>query len=172
MVKGKDTKKVIHKAAVKVIAQQGINNFSINKVCEVAKISKGGFLYHFPSKDALLESLQQYIVDFASEIIIAEKEKRDSYTEAFIYGCYAVSKSEEVKAYTSLLNYGAGNHVDEVWSDFYKRVFSKLSTELPPAWISLLSIVVDGVWIKGAYHGNEDIEPALELLVELAGKVE
>ncbi|MHA6253237.1 TetR/AcrR family transcriptional regulator [Oceanobacillus sp. CAU 1775] len=172
MVKGKDTKNVIHKAAVKVIAQQGINNFSINKVAEVAKISKGGFLYHFPSKDALLESLQQYIVDFASEIIIAEKEKRDSYTEAFIYGCYKVSKSEEVKAYTSLLNYGASNRVDEMWSDFYNRVFSKLSTELSPAWISLLSIVADGVWIKGAYHKNEEIESALELLVELAGKVE
>lgn len=170
MGKGKDTKDVIHKAAVKVIAQQGINNFSINKVCEVANISKGGFLYHFPSKDDLLSSLQQYIVDFASEIILAERNKRDSYTEAFIYGCYEVSKTEEVKAYTSLLNYHVGPDVDEVWSDFYTRVFAKLETELPPAWITLLNIVADGIWIKGAYHENQDIEPALELLMELAGK--
>lgn len=168
MSKGKDTKDVIHKAAVKVIAEQGINNFSINNVCEIANISKGGFLYHFPSKDDLLRSLQQYIVDFASEIILAEKNKRDSYTEAFIYGCYEVSKSEEVKAYTSLLNYNGGHDVENIWSELYKKVFTKLETELPPAWITLLDIIADGIWIKGAYHKSRDIEPALELLRELA----
>jgi AcrR family transcriptional regulator len=44
-------------AASQVIAQDGAGKLTIDAVAKKADMSKGGVLYHFPSKDALLEGM-------------------------------------------------------------------------------------------------------------------
>lgn len=44
-------------AASEVIAQDGAGKLTIDAVAKKAEMSKGGVLYHFPSKDALLEGM-------------------------------------------------------------------------------------------------------------------
>jgi AcrR family transcriptional regulator len=44
-------------AASQVIAQDGAGKLTIDAVAKKAGMSKGGVLYHFPSKDALLEGM-------------------------------------------------------------------------------------------------------------------
>jgi AcrR family transcriptional regulator len=41
-------------AAEQLVAEQGASNLTLDAVAQTAGISKGGLLYHFPSKDALL----------------------------------------------------------------------------------------------------------------------
>ena len=41
-------------AAEQLVAAQGASNLTLDAVAQTAGISKGGLLYHFPSKDALL----------------------------------------------------------------------------------------------------------------------
>lgn len=44
-------------AAEAVVERQGIANLTLEAVAAEAKLSKGGLLYHFPSKDRLVEAL-------------------------------------------------------------------------------------------------------------------
>ena len=44
-------------AALQVIAQAGACRMTLDAVAEAAGVSKGGLLYHFPDKEALLRSL-------------------------------------------------------------------------------------------------------------------
>tara|TARA_R110002072_G_scaffold1409_3_gene11948 strand:- start:4069 stop:4602 length:534 start_codon:yes stop_codon:yes gene_type:complete len=44
-------------AATEVIAQRGAGKLTIESVARQAGMSKGGVLYHFPTKDALLEGM-------------------------------------------------------------------------------------------------------------------
>ncbi|UMZ74263.1 TetR/AcrR family transcriptional regulator [Natranaerofaba carboxydovora] len=55
-----ETKEKIFKAATDTISEKGVNNLTLNEVCKRAKISKGGLLYHFPSKDELIKALVEY----------------------------------------------------------------------------------------------------------------
>jgi len=44
----------ILEAAEQLVAEQGASNLTLDAVAQAAGVSKGGLLYHFPSKDALL----------------------------------------------------------------------------------------------------------------------
>jgi len=44
----------ILEAADQLVAAQGASNLTLDAVAQAAGLSKGGLLYHFPSKDALL----------------------------------------------------------------------------------------------------------------------
>src|SRR5262245_25771867 len=44
----------ILEAAEQLVAAQGASNLTLDAVAQTAGVSKGGLLYHFPSKDALL----------------------------------------------------------------------------------------------------------------------
>lgn len=44
-------------AAEAVVARDGVGNFTLDAVARQAEVSKGGLLYHFPSKSALIEAV-------------------------------------------------------------------------------------------------------------------
>src|SRR5262245_6886871 len=44
-------------AAEAVVVRQGIANLTLDSVAAEAKVSKGGLLHHFPSKDKLIEGM-------------------------------------------------------------------------------------------------------------------
>ena len=50
-------------AAVELIAEQGAAHLTLSAVAERAGVSKGGLLYHFPTKRALLEALLNDLLD-------------------------------------------------------------------------------------------------------------
>lgn len=50
-------------AANKVIERKGLNCFTLEEVAKEAGISKGGLLYHYPSKDKLIQGLIQYYME-------------------------------------------------------------------------------------------------------------
>lgn len=49
--------------ANKVIANKGLNCFTLEEVAREAGVSKGGLLYHYPSKDKLIKSLIEYHIE-------------------------------------------------------------------------------------------------------------
>ncbi|MEK5529882.1 TetR family transcriptional regulator [Viridibacillus sp. FSL H7-0596] len=60
-------RKHILKSAKYYILENDINSLTLDSVAKQAGISKGGLLYHFPNKEALLLEVTQYIfTDFTS----------------------------------------------------------------------------------------------------------
>ena len=49
------SKQRLLKAAAEITALDGAANLTLDKVAERAGVSKGGLLYHYPNKQALLE---------------------------------------------------------------------------------------------------------------------
>lgn len=49
-----DTEKKIIKSAVRVLSEQGHDNFNVKNICREAGISVGGFYHHFKSVEALV----------------------------------------------------------------------------------------------------------------------
>lgn len=69
---GISVKERILNEANKVIANKGLNCFTLEEVAREAGISKGGLLYHYPSKDKLIKALIEYHMDqFECQIISA-----------------------------------------------------------------------------------------------------
>lgn len=67
-------KEKILDAANKVIAEKGLSSFTLDEVAKKAGISKGGLLYHYPSKDKLMRGLiENYIELFENKITERER---------------------------------------------------------------------------------------------------
>jgi AcrR family transcriptional regulator len=67
-------KEKILDVAYKLITEKGLNSFTLEEVAKEAGISKGGLLYHYPSKDKLMKGLiENHIELFQAKV--SEREK-------------------------------------------------------------------------------------------------
>ena len=62
-MKSEQTRARIRVAAAKVIERDGAGHLTLEKVAAEAELSKGGLLYHYPSKDALLQGLLDHLLE-------------------------------------------------------------------------------------------------------------
>ena len=62
-MKSERTRARIRVAAAKVIERDGAGHLTLEKVAAEADLSKGGLLYHYPSKDALLQGLLDHLLE-------------------------------------------------------------------------------------------------------------
>jgi len=84
---GKSSRQKILDAADALARDLGPGNLSLDAVAQRAGVSKGGLLYHFPSKAKLLEALvQQYLEAF--EATLAEKEKEHGGEQNSLVAAY------------------------------------------------------------------------------------
>ena len=66
-------------AAEVVLTEQGAWRLTLDSVAEQAQVSKGGLLYHFPTKDALLQALVDRLAAKATE---KRQERRETSGDA------------------------------------------------------------------------------------------
>lgn len=64
-----NTRNRILSAAANVVLEQGAVRMTLEAVAKQAGVSKGGLLYHFPSKDALVKGMIEYMVQGLTERI-------------------------------------------------------------------------------------------------------
>jgi AcrR family transcriptional regulator len=84
---GADTKRRILTAAEEVVLRDGVAHLTLDAAAAQAGLSKGGVLYHFPSRDALVAGMVDKIIgDFEADI--ARHLPIDGSSEADIAGSF------------------------------------------------------------------------------------
>ena len=71
------TRDIILSAAANIVMEQGVSRMTLGAVAQEAGVSKGGLLYHFPSKDALVQGMVEHMAQEYTARIWAEYEKDD-----------------------------------------------------------------------------------------------
>lgn len=76
MKKPQITVQQILQAALNVAAEKGAGKVTLDAVAKASGLSKGGLLYHFPSKEALIAAMVQHLLDDAEQnrLQLAEQE--------------------------------------------------------------------------------------------------
>ncbi len=84
-------------AATEVISERGAGKLTIDAVAKQAGLSKGGVLYHFPTKDALLQGL-------LTALINKTDDRRNSHqgASALTAVLHSLDFSDESERYMSL----------------------------------------------------------------------
>ncbi|WP_054704250.1 TetR/AcrR family transcriptional regulator [Bacillus sp. JCM 19041] len=167
-MKGSDKKDLIFKATVQLIADKGLNHFSMNNVCDAANISKGGFVYHFPSKDDLLIELNEYLVRYSIKLIRKKVEQTHSYTEAYLFACLDGYASVEMKAYSALTNYYSDTDFKASWNIFYEEVTENLLEENSTEWTQTILLATDGLWFNGTTYPLDRLKKTFSFLLQQA----
>ncbi len=134
-------------AALDLIAEDGVGALTYEALALRTGVSKGGLLYHFPSKDALLDALAERLIDRYAEA-------RRTTTEAL-----PDSPSRELKGYAiaSLHNRSKADDASArlkmsgVWNNrfgkaYNARRFREMAAGMDRDRAAIVHLAVEGLW--------------------------
>ena len=146
-------------AAKAILVEQGAAHLTLDAVAARAGVSKGGLLYHFPSKAALVDGLAERLRAF-TEANLAKAE-RDGVVRTFLET--SLPGSEEADHYLAVFSaMRSGLEVSDETRVLVQEVFAVWSEALrdavsDPVQADLIRLVGDGLYL-GAVLGLEPLD--------------
>lgn len=166
------TRQQILEAAYRIVQQEGAAHLTIDAVAHEAGLSKGGVLYHFPTKEALIESMVATLVDgfeqHLEEALATEPPHAGRWLRAYIRTSSLPPQPEEATATTSLIAALATYpHLLAPLHQHYAAWQAQAERDgLPPALATLLRLAVDGLWLADLLGLAPPTGPLREAVVQ------
>ncbi len=169
-------------AAAELVHQNGAAHLTLDAVCVKANVSKGGLLYHFPTKEDLLRAMATRLIDTMNSIKQKEMEKLPP-SRAKLLKAHLLSMeylwSERVRPIASaLLAVGANDPglLKSVGEAQRKMLREMEESGLSPAFIRIATFAVLGLHLSemlglGPYSGAER-KAFLDELLDLVNEKE
>ena len=164
-----DTKGRLLQAAAKVVAKDGAASLTLEHVASIAKVSKGGLLYHFPNKNALITGLIQGEIERFDAICEALRSTREpgSYVRAYLQATLADDTATAAGVLSAVAN---DPSLLRPLQDAYLRWQAALEADgIDPVIGTLVRLVADGLWFSSLV-GAAPIKP--KLLRQLIAKLQ
>ena len=145
----------ILEAAERVVADVGAARLTLDVVAQAAGVSKGGLLYHFPSKESLLSALAQRYVDSMEHCIeTAKSDLGQSVRARDLKACIVgiLGRDPRSKAMGAALFATAANDVSllEVIRECIAKCTNELAqnSDLKFARAAIVALAVDGLMMR------------------------
>jgi len=156
--------------ANKIIAKKGLNSFTLEEVAKETGISKGGLLYHFPSKDKLIQGLIQFYMNQFENKIDKERWLTSLVEEHFNF------ESEKLTCITGLLAAVAMNQeLLEPVRENNKKILEKINKTKDPAMGMIIYLACYGmVFFRLFCMGElskEDMQKVCSKLIDLSENI-
>lgn len=163
-----DTRDRILDALETLLLEKGMSQVTLENVAATAGVSKGGLLYHFKSKDALLAGLVRRLADRAGQQLDSVVAKGGSVAEWYLQTPNPADKAEavELELYRSMLATmrtidatPEPGEVQRALADMMTSWSDGLDEEVAdPVQADLIRLVGDGVYLR-ALLGLPPIDP-------------
>lgn len=154
----KNKRVLIIEAAEAVVRKQGVGRLTLSEVAEKAGISKGGLLYHFPSKDALIKGMLDYAMDTFEEYIVqyqAKDKLPGSWMRGYIKGTFPSSgnvlrESASASALIASISHNPAllEHYRNLQAKWFEHTMQQDSMDVMTAQV--IQMATDGLWLNEA----------------------
>lgn len=154
-------------AASRVLMNQGSKGFTLDAVAQEAAVSKGGLLYHFPSKKQLIQAMLERMIAKVDSALQEELIKSGGdYMTAYIRASFQTTPEPDRISYALL---GAIADMPELLKPLQAHFF-KMQDEIAAAAASpeigtLIRLALDGLWLSDVFGFAP---PASELRVKMS----
>ncbi len=142
-------REAIMQAAGRLVKQQGVQSMTLDSVAEEAGVSKGGLLYHFPSKDALVEGMLQAEIERFAEDIRAAGELEPEQSGSFVRAYVQTATSHDNDMDSSLLAALVSNpQLLEPARRTYQQLYDRAAADGVDETEALIAcLAADGLWL-------------------------
>ncbi|AQR77011.1 TetR/AcrR family transcriptional regulator [Paenibacillus larvae] len=164
-------------AACRIVKELGAVHLTLDAVAKEARVSKGGLLYHFPSKEALIQEMITHMDEKYLKNVEAlsrqDKESRGNWSRA--YAIETFNQVEGDKDIFPALLAGIATSPDslEPLKQTYGHLRKRLEDDgIDPLKSNLIRLASDGLWFSELF-GLDPLEPymrskVLEELIRLS----
>jgi len=147
-------KTLILNAAVAVIESAGITAVTFDSVAAAAELTRGGILYHFPSRDDLVRALHEHLAGKWEQQLVAAcgKEAADATELERLMAYVRVASVAATRAELQMLLDSRNTEHHRPWGEvidrWTPRPGGKDTNDV--AWMALLA--ADGLWVNDAIN--------------------
>jgi len=148
----KNCKGAILDAAEDVVVKSGAAHITLDAVCAKAGVSKGGLLYHFPSKEALIDAMLKRVIEQIEDSKKREmaklKDAPHKEIKAHVLAC--LSQSKRTNRICAVLAAAAAHDPKFIAParEYYRKAFKEfIESGLRFERAAVLSFAVDGLWL-------------------------
>lgn len=170
-----DTCSKILKAAAYIVQSDGILNLTLEAAAKRAGVSKGGLLYHFPSKDALVAGMVQYLMQNYMDNI-EKNANQDTllhgrWTRSFIRETSEQSNPDKHMDAGLMAAAAINRSLLKPVQDAYEQWQDHIDDDgLDPINATVLRLAVDGLWFSEIFGlaplGDDRRQRVLERLIQ------
>jgi AcrR family transcriptional regulator len=160
------------KAAFELAATKGMADVTVNKVSELADVTKGAVFHHFASKETLVTELMQMLLtrlDNHFDRLMAEEENSDGcFTRAYVRAAFS-ERAAERKIWGALLSLMASkNQVGWVWDNWLSERLKRHSKTDSRIELRVVRLAADGVWLERIMSAkSKNLRGVEEYLIEM-----
>lgn len=138
-------------AAEQVVAQAGAGNLTLEAVARQARVSKGGLLYHFPSKESLITAVVDRLAARCeadqTQVLAEQSRTTGSFTRAYLMARMNAQNAREAPTLTALLAaVGTDPHYLEPIRRRFTQWQQRLETDgIDPVIACIVRLTIDGL---------------------------
>ena len=151
-----ETKIKLLKAAAQVVREKGASQLTLEAVAKQANVSKGGLLYHYPNKSALLAAMVTYLnksFEQAIETQIEREESKITWLEAYVAMSFDPNHSQLVESAGILAAVANDPNLLEPLRERYKVWQAKVEASgLDPNLATIVRLAADGLWFTELFN--------------------
>lgn len=175
---GSKTRIDLLQAASQIVIEKGVDALTLDAVAKQAGVSKGGLLYHFPNKEALMKGMVEHLVQDFEAVLQTEFEQDEApgtpgqWIRAYIRA--TVNCSQESLALIARLTSIAADSPNllEVVKTYEQKLRQRIETSgLDPTKASIILLAVDGLWYAEMFQigtlEKSRLTPVVERLLEM-----
>lgn len=155
------------------LLEHGLNGVTLERVAERAGVSKGGLLYHFPSKASLFDGLFDRLADLVAGAVAAAPLDPEGAVRWYIDTSIRPSDQETslYRALTALIRSS-----DDLGNDRLRRCFDDYAAPVgaavaDPVLVEQIRLVGDGLFLTRVLGvGRTDADVLERIVDELAAR--
>lgn len=149
-----ETKKKLLEAAALVVKEQGASQLTLEAVAKQAGVSKGGLLYHYPNKSALLAAMVTHLNDsFEAAVEDLVSQGETSWLEAYVMMSFDPQHSQIAESAGMLAAIANDMSLLEPLAERYQVLQEKLeASALDPDLATIVWLAADGLWFTELFN--------------------
>jgi len=134
-----------------LVGRQGAAQLTLDAVAVAAGVSKGGLLYHFPSKEALIQGMVEHLLGEISGRIAQETSRETDapgkWVRAYVRTTFDPNPQEREMSAGLIAAIATNPELLEPLRASYRKWQKSVEADrLDPALASVIRLAVDGLW--------------------------
>ncbi len=148
------TREAILDGANRTLMAKGAEGFTLEAVAQETPVSKGGLLYHFPSKNRLIEGMIARSIAQVDAALAEELEKSgDDYLVAYIRASFRTMVEPEQVSRAIFSAIAGDAHLLEPLRAHFERMQKEITAAASSEEAgTLIRLCMDGLWYAEVYN--------------------
>jgi AcrR family transcriptional regulator len=146
-------KEEILKATLSLAEKKGLGAITVQAVAELAGITKGGLLHHYPSKQALIKGVfDTLLVEMDQEIdalIAKDKVAYGRFTRAYVELCFDEECLDDNSPWAALcVSILVEPRLKKMWQSWMEKRLQQHKSTDSAVELEIVRLAADGVWFN------------------------